>query len=364
MRRQIGQLLIGSFPDRTLPSDLRSLAREFQLGGVILFARNIETPEQVAALAHDAQSLAIDDVPLWVSVDQEGGRVARLKAPFTEWPPMITLGRSGDDQLAARFARALAAELRAVGISLDYAPVLDIHTNPANPIIGDRALGEQADVVARLGATIVRELQAGGVAACGKHFPGHGDTSVDSHLDLPLVEHSPDRIRRVECVPFRAAIDAGVAFMMTAHLLVPAFDERRPATLAPTLVRDLLRVELGFNGVILSDDLEMKAIAGRYDVEDAAVQAIAAGCDGVLVCSGNVERQASTLEALIHAVESERLPLKQVESALERQRRAKERFLAMPRGQRRPLPLGGRELRAIIGRAEHTAIADQMARYL
>ncbi len=364
VRRQIGQLLIGSFPDRTLPPELRSLAREFQLGGVILFARNIEAPEQVATLAHEAQAMAIDDVPLWVSVDQEGGRVARLKAPFTEWPPMITLGRSGDERLAARFARALAAELRAVGVSLDYAPVLDIHTNPANPVIGDRALGAQADVVARLGATIVRELQAAGVAACGKHFPGHGDTSVDSHLELPLVEHPPDRIRQVECVPFRAAIEAGVAFMMTAHVLVPSFDERHPATLAPSIVRGLLREELGFDGVILSDDLEMKAVADRYAVPEAAVQAIAAGCDGLLVCSGNAERQAATLEALVYAVESGRIPVRRIEDALDRQRRAKERFLAVPPGERLAAPLSARELREIVGRAEHAAVAGEMARFL
>jgi len=211
---------------------MRSLAREFGLGGVIFFSRNIEAPEQVAELSYDVQSLATE-LPLWVSVDQEGGRVARLKAPFTVWPPMATLGRSGDETLASRFAAALAAELRAVGITLDYAPVLDIHTNPRNPIIGDRALAESADQVARLGAAIVRGLQENGVAACGKHFPGHGDTSVDSHLELPLVEHPPDRIRRVECVPFRAAIAADVAFIMTAHVLVPSLDEQRPGLLRP-----------------------------------------------------------------------------------------------------------------------------------
>ncbi len=170
------------------PSNFDALAREFGLGGVILFARNIVEPEQVAELAFEAIRL-VPDVPVWVSVDQEGGRVARLKAPFTEWPPMATLGRSGDVALAERFAGALAAELRAVGVTLDYAPVLDIHTNPKNPVIGDRALAETADEVARLGRAIVRGLQSGGVAACGKHFPGHGDTSTDSHLELPLVEH-------------------------------------------------------------------------------------------------------------------------------------------------------------------------------
>ncbi len=353
----MGQLLTGSLPGVSVTSDLRSLAREFQLGGVILFARNVEAPEQVAELSHDIQQLS-REVPLWVSVDQEGGRVARLRAPFTEWPPMAVLGRSGDAALASRFARALAAELRAVGITLDYAPVLDIHTNPKNPVIGDRALAEEAGLVARLGAAIIRGLQENGVAACGKHFPGHGDTSIDSHLDLPLVEHPPDRIRRVECVPFAEAIRAGVAFMMTAHVLVPSLDEERPATLSRRIVAGLLREELGFEGVIVGDDLEMKAVAKHYTVADAAVQAIAAGCDGLLVCSGSIEAQAAALEALVHAVEEGRLPIKRVEDALARNRRAKERFLAAPSA----APRG--PIRAVIGADEHRRIADEMARFL
>jgi beta-N-acetylhexosaminidase len=365
LRREIGQLLIGSLPATTVTPEMRSLAREFQLGGVTLFKRNIEAPEQVAELDHDLQSLA-SELPLWLAVDQEGGRVARLRAPFTEWPPMATLGRSGDEGLAHRFAVALAAELRAVGLTLDYAPVLDIHTNSSNPVIGDRALGDSAEMVARLGAAIVRGLQKNGVAACGKHFPGHGDTSVDSHLALPLVEHPPDRIRRVECVPFREAIRNGVAFLMTAHILVPSLDEQRPATLSPTIVRGMLREELGFDGVILSDDLEMKAIADTYTVPDAAVQAIAAGCDGVLVCralseerSRDAEVQAEVLEALVHAVEDGRIPYKRAEDALARNRRAKERFLMAPVA---PGRLTG--IRQILGNDEHRRIADEMARHL
>jgi beta-N-acetylhexosaminidase len=358
IRREIGQLLIGSFPATTIPSELRSLAREFQLGGVILFSRNIEAPEQVAEVSHAAQALAAE-LPLWVSVDQEGGRVARLRAPFTDWPPMAVLGRSGDPALASRFAAALAAELRAVGITLDYAPVLDIHTNPKNPIIGDRALAETADDVARLGVAVIRGLQENGVAACGKHFPGHGDTAVDSHLELPIVEHPPDRIRRVELVPFREAARAGVAFIMTAHVLVPSFDEEKPATLSPGLVRGLLREEIGFDGVILSDDLEMKAIANTWTVPDAAVQAIAAGCDGVLVCSGDVEVQASTLEALVHAVEDGRIPGRRVQDALTRQRRAKERFLAAP-----VAPGMTAALRHVLGCDAHRRVAEEMGRYL
>jgi len=357
IRRTIGQLLIGSFPGATIPPELRSLAREFQLGGVILFARNIEAPEQVAELSHDIQSLA-SETPLWVSVDQEGGRVARLRAPFTEWPPMAALGRAGDVTLASKFAAALAAELKAVGITLDYAPVLDIHTNPKNPVIGDRALADDAAVVGKLGAAIVRGLQDNGVAACGKHFPGHGDTSVDSHFELPLVEHPPDRIRRVESVPFREAIAARVAFIMTAHVLVPSIDDEKPATLSRRIVYDLLRDELGFGGVILSDDLEMKAIAATYSVPDAAVQAIAAGCDALLICAGHVDAQVAALEALVHAVEDGQIPYKRLEDALSRNRRAKEQFLAAG------VTSSAKNLRSVVGCDAHRRIADEMARYV
>jgi beta-N-acetylhexosaminidase len=367
IRRDIGQLLIGCLPGTTIPSELRSLAREFSLGGVTLFDRNMEAPEQIAELALDLQALG-SVLPVWIAVDQEGGRVARLKVPFTKWPPMAVLGRSGDAALAYRFAAALAAELRAVGISLDYAPVLDILTNPKNPVIGDRALAETADEVARLGAAIVKGLQDNGVAACGKHFPGHGDTSVDSHQGLPIIEHPPDRIRRVELVPFRQAIKAGVATMMTAHVLVPSIDEEKPATLSRRIVYDMLRDELGFEGVILSDDLEMKALADTYSVGDSAVEAIAAGCDGILICRApyyvkdrtrDIEVQAEALEAIVHAVEDGRIPYKRLEDALARQRRAKERFLGAALA-----PRGEAALRRVVGCDDHRRIAEEMERFL
>jgi beta-N-acetylhexosaminidase len=351
---------MGSLPARTVPPEFRSLAREFDLGGVILFDRNVEAPEQVAELAAEAESLG-RDAPAWVSVDQEGGRVARLKAPFTAWPPMMTLGRSGSEALAGRFARALAAELAAVGITLNYAPVLDVHTNPHNPVIGDRALAESAADVARLGRVIVHALQDAGIAACGKHFPGHGDTGTDSHTELPIVEHSPDRLRAVEFEPFREAIAADVAFIMTAHVLVPSLDERQPATLSRPIVTGLLRDELGFRGVILSDDLEMKALSDHTAVPSGAVRAIEAGCDGILVCSGNVDLQAETLEALVRATESGAIPASRFDDALRRQRAAKARFLAAGRP-----PLGVRvaSLARVLGHDEHRAIADEMAAFL
>jgi beta-N-acetylhexosaminidase len=359
LRRQVGQLLIAGFDGTQVPVELRSIAREFGLGGAILFARNVEEPAQVAELSFGLSRLE-PDMPAWVSVDQEGGRVARLKKPFTEWPPMATLGRSGDVALAERFARALASELRAVGVTLDYAPVLDIHTNPKNPVIGDRALADQTATVARLGAAIVTVLQAEGIAACGKHFPGHGDTSVDSHLELPLIEHPPELLREREFVPFAAAVAAGVATIMTAHVLVPSLDEERPATLSPRIVTGLLREELGFGGVILSDDLEMKALAGERAVPELAVQAIAAGCDGVLVCSGDHDAQAGALEAILREAERDKSFARRVDDALARHRRAKERFLAAAVTTR---PMSGALLHQVLGRDEHRRVADEMAQF-
>ncbi len=341
---------------------MRTLAREFDLGGVTFFGRlgNIESPEQVAGLAFDVRNLGIER-PAWVGIDQEGGRVARLRSPFTEWPPMAVLGRSDDPELARKFAVALATELAAVGISLDYAPVLDIHTNPKNPVIGDRALGEKPELVAKLGRVIIEELQRAGVAACGKHFPGHGDTATDSHVELPIVEHPPDRLRAVEFVPFKTAIEAGVAFIMTAHVLVTSIDDERPATLSKKIVQAILREELGFKGVIVSDDLEMKAIANSYTPGEAAVAAIGAGCDAILMCgsgkTADIEVQAQALEALIYAVENETLSVKHVEAALDRNRRAKERFLREWR------PPTAAQLRTVIGSEQHRAISEQMAQF-
>jgi len=358
MRRHAGQLAIVGFGGYSIPPDLRALAREFDLGGVVLFARNVEAPEQVSEVSRDVQALA-NELPLWVSTDQEGGRVARLKRSFTVWPPMMTLGRSGDERLAERFARALAAELRAVGISWDFAPVLDIHTNRDNPVIGDRALSERADEVARLGSVIIRTLQAEGIAACGKHFPGHGDTSVDSHHELPVVDHPPDRIERVELVPFKAAIEANVASVMTAHVLIPALDDQQPATLSPRIIDGMLKRELGYQGLVVTDDLSMKAISATYGTPEAVVAALAAGCDAVLLCGQDQGAQIEAIEAVIHAVEDRTLPLKRVEDALLRHRRVKERFLAPPR----PVPLTGTALRTLLGREEHQAVAAEMARF-
>ncbi len=356
LHRHVGRLFVLGFPGTTIPPELGALAREWDLGGVILFGRNIDEPEQVAELSYDAQQLAAG-LPLWVSVDQEGGRVARLKAPFTEWPAMAALGRSGDRELSRRVAIALARELTAVGVTLDFAPVLDLYHEGADPVIGDRALSDDPEVVAELAASFIEALQANGVAACGKHFPGHGDTRADSHHELPVVEHPPERFRARDLVPFRAAIGAGVASVMTAHVLFPAFDEEHPATLSSTII-DVLRTELGHGGLVITDDLEMGAITASQPASGASVQALAAGCDTLLLCGPSVERHVAAIEAVIHAVETEQVPRSVVDRALRRQEEVKSRFLQLPPAR----PLSGAALRARLGTDAHLALAEELAR--
>ena len=346
------------FDGLSLPIEIRSLARDFDIGGIILFSRNVDSPEQVAELSRDAAGLW-SDPPAWVAVDQEGGRVARLRRPFTEWPPMATLGASGDRSLARRFGEALARELRSVGVTLDFAPVLDVLTNPANPVIGDRALAGKPEDVARLGTAIIEALQAGGVAACGKHFPGHGDTSVDSHHALPRVDHGPDRLEAIELVPFKAAIEAGVAAIMTGHLLVSSVDEARPASMSRAVVTGLLREQIGFDRLVFTDDISMRACADAYTPEEATISAVNAGTDGVLLCQPDHASQAAALEALVHAVERGDVAFTTIEHAIARQRRAKERFLGTPHA---PAPSAA-NWRGTIGCELHQLVAREMEKY-
>lgn len=281
---QPGQLLVAGFSGTRLPGDLGALLGQGRVGGVILFARNIESPEQLRRLVAEIRDAAAPGVPALVAIDQEGGRVQRLRDPWTVWPPMRRLGEIDDLELTGKVARALARELCDLGIHLDFAPVVDVDTNPENPVIGDRSFHREASRVARHGARFVEAMQAAGVAACAKHFPGHGDTESDSHLELPRLPHPLERLREVELPPFRAAIEAGVASIMTAHVLFTALDKARPATLAPDVLA-ILREELGYDGLVWSDDLEMKAVADRVRPEPLVDGCLRAGVDGLLVCS-------------------------------------------------------------------------------
>jgi len=310
-REIAGLFCVGFHGTRASPEVLALVRRGVH--GVILFGRNVEEAEQVAGLVAELKRAA--GRPLLVSIDQEGGRVARLRAPhgFTELPPMRALGDAGDPALARQVGALLGRELRAVGIDQDYAPVVDVDTNPLNPVIGDRSLSRDPEVVARLGAALADGLQSVGVAACAKHFPGHGDTSQDSHRDLPRLPHPLERLDRVELLPFRALARAGVAAVMTAHVVFEAIDPVRPATLSPAALR-ILRDRVGFDGCCISDDLEMRAVADHFPLEEAVPAALAAGVDALLVCH-DASVQDRAIDLARRAVEAGRVPRSRIAEA-------------------------------------------------
>jgi beta-N-acetylhexosaminidase len=279
-----GQVLVAGFEGTQAPVELLRPCARGELGGIILFRRNLGSVHQVSALIERFAEAAPPDLPLLVAVDQEGGRVARLGAPVLKLPAMRQLAAIDDAVLTERAADLLGRQLAALGFTMDLAPVLDVDTNPNNPVIGDRSFGATPEAVIRHAFAFARGLSRGGVLTCGKHFPGHGDTDLDSHLALPHVAHSRARLDAVELPPFREArgkLDA----ILTAHVVLDALGERTPATLSRALVTDLLRSELGFEGLVLTDDLEMKAVADHHGIESVACMAVEAGCDVLLVCS-------------------------------------------------------------------------------
>jgi beta-N-acetylhexosaminidase len=295
-----GSLFIFGFEERVAPEPLLRRIADGRAAGVVLFNRNLGAPAEVARLTGALQAARpAGGPPILVSLDQEGGRVQRIRAPLTVWPPMARLGERDDPQLSEAVGRALGAEMAALGFNVDYAPVLDVHTNPDNPVIGDRAFATEAEAAARHALAFARGLEAAGVRACGKHFPGHGDTATDSHLTLPRVDHQAARLRAVELAPFAAAARAGLPMVMTAHVIYPAIDDR-PATMSRRWLTEILREELGFSGVIVSDDLDMKAVADRWPVEETVVQSVRAGVDAFLLCR-DPAIQARAEEALDRA---------------------------------------------------------------
>lgn len=291
-----GRVLVAGFKGTRFPSELSSMALRGQLAGAIVFSRNFGPKEKTSEETWQTAASLLSELatqpttqggapgaPMLVCIDEEGGRVRRLGPPLPQLPPARVWGELDDPELTERAGRAHGEALSAFGVNVDFAPILDVDTNPDNPIIGDRAFGRTSEQVIRHALPFARGLHAGGVLSCGKHFPGHGDTDLDSHLALPRVPHERARLDRVELPPFAAARGL-IPMIMTAHVVFPAIDAEVPATLSKKVITGLLRNELGYDGVIVSDDLEMKAVADHYGVEESAVRAIEAGCDLLLVC--------------------------------------------------------------------------------
>lgn len=296
-----GQLIVGGYEtEQPSVSFLRALQQK-RRAGAILFRRNLPDWKAGFEASQSLRKAASWDVCPLVAIDQEGGRVVRLDAPVLRIPPMRIVAMQGDESVVFAAAYALGRQLLSIGFNVNFAPVVDVDTNPANPVIGDRSFSSDPVTVGKMAAQWVKGSQLAGVSACAKHFPGHGDTTVDSHFDLPMVSTSLERLFEVELPPFECAIRAGVDAIMTAHIIVRALNPRVPATLCGDILRGWLRQKMGFEGVIVSDDLEMKAIANEWTIEDAAVQAVEAGCDLLLVCKHETLQDRAHEALVMHA---------------------------------------------------------------
>lgn len=310
------QLFVVGFSGHDLPVEAQDLLRQ-GVGGAILFARNIASVAQVVDLNTQIFQCVGTERPALVAVDQEGGRVARLRGLATDLPPMRHIGRAQTIQpdLCFRLGAMMGRELVSLGFHWNFAPVLDVDTNPQNPVIGERSFATTPAEVITAAIPFMQGLQASGIGACGKHFPGHGDTDTDSHLDLPRLPHTLERLRSVELSPFAAAAQAKISSIMTAHVLFPALDPVYPATLSQPILQGLLRDELGYDGVVVSDDLEMKAVADRYSIEEMVERGLNAGVDVFLICH-HLDKAAEAIACAHRLVDTGRVSVERAQQAL------------------------------------------------
>lgn len=326
INHKIGQLLFIGIKGTSLAPDEKKFILENNIGGVVLFGRNVSTDassrlEQLVSLTtelHSLQNQRPDKSPLFVGIDMEGGRVARLKEPFTIWPPLKKLGDLDSAQTAFEFAENMGQELKAAGINVNFAPSVDILTNPKNEVIGDRSIGTEAEAVAKLSSALVRGYIKSGIIPCPKHFPGHGDTLLDSHFDLPVQKETDlETLKSREFVPFKRALRARAEMIMTAHILFPKIDPDWPATLSKVFITDILRKEFRYKDLIVTDDLDMKALRNKYSVDVIATRALEVGVDMLLYCN-EPDSHVQGLEAVKKAVQDKKLSQTIIEEAYQK----------------------------------------------
>ena len=332
VEEKVGQLLIAGIEGTSPGGDAATAIQEYHVGGVILFGRNVESAGQLAALTNGLKALNGDYVPLFLAVDEEGGRVSRMPPEVRDLPAALTFGSIEDPEarMDACFVlgQVLAAECGAFGFNLDFAPVMDIWSNPENTVIGDRAFGTDAAGVTGAANETALGILSGGVIPVAKHFPGHGDTLVDSHAGLPVVDKTLEELEELELQPFRQAVettcvygtyggDTSIPAVMVAHILMTAIDPGRPASLSPAVVTGVLRENLGFDGVVFTDDLTMAAVSETYGMGEACVLAVEAGCDGLLVCHG-ADNLAQARTALLEAVADGRISQARLDESVTR----------------------------------------------
>jgi beta-N-acetylhexosaminidase len=357
VRQQIGQQLIVGIQGTSLSKDEGEFIVKNKIGCIILFKRNCDSPEQVRALCAEVQSLRHkmpDKAPLFISIDMEGGRVHRLKPPFTQWPPLAAIGKLESTSVAFRFAQAMGDELRAVGINTDYAPCVDILTNPTNTVIGDRSLAKTAEPVARLGSALVRGYIKSGIIPCAKHFPGHGNTLLDSHEDLPVEERTLAELEAVEMEPFKKIFRARLELVMAAHIHYPKVDAQWPASLSEIFLQKILRDSLRFRGLIITDDLDMKALTKNWDKATIAVRALQAGANILLYCN-EPDSPPTAIEAIEKALAGKTLDAKIVAENHKRVLDLKREKLTHPD------PLSADEITKIVAHPDHLRLTKAIA---
>ncbi|EGD53120.1 Beta-N-acetylhexosaminidase [Thermoanaerobacter ethanolicus JW 200] len=358
LEEKIGQMLMVGFPSPTYDDHIKELVREYKIGNIILFSRNVKDGKQLKNLCNDIQKDVIKNtrIPALISIDQEGGMVTRIYKDATYLPGNMAIAATDNPENAYKIGELAGKELRALGININFAPVLDVNNNPSNPVIGVRSYGENLEKVAEFGVNYIKGLQKEGVIATAKHFPGHGDTSVDSHLDLPLVEHEKERLYKVELYPFKKAVENGVDAIMTAHILFTAFEDNKlPATLSYNILTNILRKEFRFKGIIITDCMEMNAIAKYFGTAKAASIAVKAGADIVLV-SHTKKLQIEAFNEIKEAVLRGEIPIERINESVERIIKLKEKYKLFEN----PYP-DENKIKTLVGNAEHKEIAKSIS---
>ena len=350
---KIGQMFFIGLEGPQLTSKESEFIIEHDIGGVILFDRNIKDPEQILNLTTDIQSLSShtkSQLPFFISIDMEGGRVQRLKEPFTIWPPMRHLGQSDSPTLAFDFGQAMGAELSAVGINLNYSPCVDVLTHPENQVIGDRSLSSDPEVVGKIASGIIRGFKKSGVLTCAKHFPGHGHTCIDSHEDLPVDERTWDELLNSEVIPYKKILRSKVDFVMTAHILFKNIDPEHPVTLSSQFINQYLKEDLKCQALVITDDLDMKALSQTQSADELTYRACLAGADIFLFCN-QPESHSLAIKSL--KSRANQLDPERIEKSFQKIRDAKEKMSA----QWAPSELN------VIGCPEHKDLAQQILSY-
>lgn len=356
----IGQHMLIGVSGHVLTETEKKFIVENNISGVVLFSRNLSTPEQIRNLCAEIQALrhkTISKAPLFIGIDMEGGRVHRLKNPFTQWPPLKLIGDLDAPTVAFHFAHKMGLELMSVGINLDFAPCVDVFTNPLNTVIGDRAVSTNPHQVEKMASALVRGYIKSGVLSCAKHFPGHGNTIIDSHEDLPVEEADLKRLHDIELVPFKKALRSRVDMVMTAHILFKSVDKDWPVTLSEFFLKKMLREELKYKGLIITDDLDMQAMATHYDKNLIPVRSLQAGNDLILYCN-EPESPPKAIENIVKALENGQLKKADLENTYQRISDVKKIKLLNPD----PRPLN--EALELIGCEDHKVLADSIRRQI